>query len=99
MLPDEGERRTLIPFSLIVTVRNLKSCSATNAWPAARRASVWRAGTPVAAESSPRFGQTVVAPEYLLKSGVLGSARTGMPAVRAARMTASQRFGDSAPLA
>ena len=83
--------RTWIPVSLMVTVRNSKSCSATMALGRRRGVRrVWWAGMPVAAESSPRLGQTVVAPEYLLKSGVLGSTRTGMPQRRAARMTASQ---------
>ena len=53
-------------------------------------------GMPVAVDSSPRLGQTVVAPVYLPKSGVFGSARTGIPSPRAARMTASQRSGDGA---
>src|SRR5258708_28949224 len=95
----EAGRRTLIPFSLMVTVRNFRSCSVTKACPAVSRSLVWWAGIPVAAASSPRLGQTVVAPVYLLKSGGLGSARTGMPAVLAARIIAAQRVVERAPLA
>ncbi len=44
--------------------------------------------TPVAWESSLRLGQTMVAPEYLERSEVLGSTRMGMSQRRAARMVA-----------
>ncbi len=46
-----------------------------------------------------RFGHTVVAPEYLLKSRVFGSTRIGTPAARAARMIAAHTAPVSAPLA
>ena len=62
-----------------------RSCSLRCASPALQqRRQLDAQRTPVASASSPRFGHTIVAPEYLPKSGVFGSASTGIPACRAA---------------
>ena len=88
-----------MPFSLMVTVMNLMSCSAICRRAASIINSVSCAGTPVATESSFKLGQTIVAPEYLLKSFDFGSTSTGTPAARAARITASHTSSVSTPFA